>query len=99
MSVQLKCRICDHWYEEGPDRHGACPNCGYPSSDPLAKRVDEHPHPDPKAFSIDWNRSLLPIKPGDPWLIRGFKWMVNGMFLVYLLIMGIISYIAVAAIG
>ncbi|MBI1315689.1 hypothetical protein GC167_02360 [bacterium] len=99
MSVQLKCRLCDQWYEESPDRTGSCPNCGYPSSDPLSKRFDEYTPPDPKAFSIDWNRSLLPIRSGDSLLIRGFKWMINGMFLVYLLIMGVISYIAVAAIG
>ena len=97
MNKQIKCRLCDRWYEAGELE--ACPVCAYPSSDPLARRTIAETSESKPAFSIDLKRSLWPLKPRDSFLVRAVKYAINSLFLIYLIIMGLISYIAVAAIG
>lgn len=54
---------------------------------------------DKAVFSIDLKRSLWPLKQGDLLVVKALKYTINGLFLVYLIIMAIVSYIALGLIG
>lgn len=95
--VEIKCKMCDHWYEMEVGDSAKCPKCQFPAR---ARIKQDPPLPSEESiFSLDLNKSLLPIKQGDHFIVYAFKKFVNFIFLVYLLFMAGLSWMAVTFSG
>jgi ribosomal protein L37E len=96
-TIEIRCKVCDTWYETNESRSIACPSCGFKNNRRLS---EEPPAPDQSnVFSLNLNKSLLPIKENDVFLVKAMKWVINAIFLVYLFIMGLISYLVITFSG
>jgi hypothetical protein len=95
-SIEVKCKICDTWYELRTEEE-ICPQCSFPAR----ARIKEDPPlvESENPFSLDLNKSLLPIRAGDHFLLIAYKKLINFLFLIYLLIMAMISWMAVTFSG
>ena len=96
-SVEIKCRICDTWYDAPKHRIAKCPHCGFPAHE----RIKQDPPlvESENPFSLDLSKSLLPAKPTDALWLTIIKKIINFFFLVYLFIMALISWMAVTFSG
>ena len=98
-SREIKCKICDVWYDYDPSQleRNQCPQCSIPARERIKQ---DPPLPEEEnPFSLDLNKSLLPIKPDDHWIVFGFKKLVNFLFLIYLFFMAALSWMAVTFSG
>lgn len=96
-TIEVKCKLCDTWYAFEKDQTAACPQCAFPAQTRIKQDppLDEGPSP----FSLDLNQSLLPAKASDGFVLRFFKRVVNFFFMIYLLIMALISWLAITFSG
>lgn len=96
-TIEVKCKLCETWYVFEKEQTAVCPQCSFPAQ----TRIKQDPPIEigSPSFSLDLNRSLLPAKESDGPIFGFFKQVVNFFFMLYLLIMALISWIAITFSG